>query len=331
MSAAREELEELERSYQRYTRLFPPAYRAAREDEMLAVLLDTAAPGQSRATLPEALDLIGSATRQWLPHVVGPDRASRRSAAAMLAVLLPAVFLYGAGLSVRAVAALPATAVPGYLRADRYWLVWLAWAVVNLLLLLRAPRWARGVAILTTVLYVALMSYSLWQRGPNPFAPAVAWLLVQILAATLLLRSFRVRRGFELVTRWWQLGVGSVAFALGLSHFWWSSNRGSSADWLLILVTLVAGVVAMRSPAGRVIVPVLGGVAAFAVVTRVWATNIRRYDHSGLNWVQLPDIFLLVVVPLVTLVLLRLVASTLSRMWTRGSGSAGRAVPPDLP
>lgn len=328
MSGAREELE---RSYRCYTRLFPPAYRAAREDEMLAVLMDAAAPGQSRATPAEALDLIGSAARQWLPYAIGPDRASRRSAAAVLAVLLPAVFLYGAGLSVRAVAALPATAVPGYLRADRYWLVWLAWAVVNLLLLLRAPRWARGVAVLTTVLYVVLMSYSLWQWGPNPFAPAVAWLLVQVLATALLLRPDRVRRGFGVVSRWWQLGVGSVAFAFGLSHFWWSTNRGSSAVWLLVLLAFVVGVLAMRTAAGRVIVPVLGGVAAFAVVTRLWANNIRWYDHSGLNWVQLPDILLLVAVPIITLVVLRLLGSGVEHAWSRGRDAVGEAAAPDVP
>lgn len=318
-----ESAEELERSYRRYTRLFPPPYRAAREDEMLAVLMETATPDRVRATMPEALDLLATAVKQWLPFAVGPDRASRRAAASVLAVLLPAVFIYGAGMSLRAVAALPGSAVTGYLWSDRYWLVWIAWALVNVLLLLRWPRWALAVAVAATLLYVVLMGYSLWQWGPNPFAPSVAWFVVQLLAVALLSRPDRVRRGFALVPRWWQVGVGLVAFGFGVSHFWWSTNRGSSAVWLLILVLLGTGVAMMRTPAGRVIVPVLGAVAAFAVVTRVWANNIRWYDHSGFSWVQLSDIALLVAVPVLTLVVLRVVAAGLDRTLARTDLPAG--------
>lgn len=321
----------LEQSYRRYTRLFPPSYRSAREDEMVAVLMEASAPGQSRTSLPEALDLLGSAARVWLPYALGPDRASRRTAAAVLAVLLPTAFMYGAGLSVRVITSLPPAAVPGYLSSDRYWVVWLAWTVVNLLLLVRAPRWALAIALLAISVYVPLMAYSLWQFGPNPFAPAVGWLLVQAVTVALLLYPARVRRGFALVSRWSQIGVGVLAFGFGLSHYWWSTNRGSSAVWLLVLLTALAGLVMMRTPAGRVIVPVLGGVAAFAVVTRVWANNIRWYDHAGFGWVQLPDIVLLVAVPILTLTLLRLVGEGVDRVWPRGQDAAGRAAAPDAP
>lgn len=314
--------EALERSYRRYTRLFPPSYRAVREDEMLAVLMEGATAGQERATLPEAVDLVSSAAKQWLPFAVGPDQESRRAAAAVLAVLLPAVFLYGAGMSIRAVAVLPASAVPGYLNTDRYWPVWLAWALVNLLLLLRSPRWAQVVAVAATCVYVVVMSYSLWQWGPNPFAPAVGWLAVQLLASMLLLGTDRVRRGFVLVPRRWQVGVGLAAFGFGVTHFWWSNNRGSSAVWLLVLATGVAGVVMMRTAAGRVIVPVVGSVVAFAIVTRVWANNIRWYDHSGLNWIQVSDVALLVAVPLVTLVALRFIASGVGRVFSSTPGTS---------
>ena len=294
--------EGLEQSYRRYTRLFPPSYRSAREDEMVAVLMEASAPGQARATWSEALDLVASAARLWLPYALGPDRASRRSAGAVLAVLLPAALMYGVGLSVRAISGVPLAAAPSYLPESRYWPIWLAWAVVNLLLLTRAPRPATAVAVLAVSGYVPLMAYSLWRLGPNQFPPAVGWLLVQLVAVGLLLRPARVRRGLDLVARWWQLSVGALAFGFGLSHFWWSTNRGSSLVWLLVLLTVTSGLVMMRTPAGRAIVPVLGAVAAFGIATRVWADNIRSYDHSGLNWIQLQDIALLIAVPILSLI-----------------------------
>ena len=304
----------LEQSYRRYTRLLPPAYRAAREDEMVAVLLQSAQPDQTRASTAEAVDLLVSAAKLWLPYSIGPDRASRRAAAAVLAVLLPSVFLYGAGLSARVVTFLPASAVPGYLRYDRYAVAWLAWTVVAVLLVLHATRSARGMAIVATLLYVVFMGLSLWQFGPNPFAPAVSWLLVQVVAVVLLLRPGTVQRGFGLVPRWWQGGIGLAAFALGFTHYWWwAVGQGASARWVVAIVGIGAGALLTRTRAGRVIVPVLGGLAAFAVATRLWANSVRWYDHSGLNWIHLTDLLLLVAVPLFTIVALRLFAALLDR------------------
>jgi hypothetical protein len=72
----------------------------------------------------------------------------------------------------------------------------------------------------------------------------------------------------------------------------------------------------MRTPAGRVIVPVIGALAAFAVATRMWANNIRWYDHSGVAWLKLSDLLLLFALPVLTLVALRLFAALLDRAMT---------------
>jgi hypothetical protein len=57
---------ELERSYRRLLRAFPEPYRRARADEMLAVLLDSAPPGQRRARPAEVVDLLRAGAHQRL-------------------------------------------------------------------------------------------------------------------------------------------------------------------------------------------------------------------------------------------------------------------------
>lgn len=307
-------LDSLEQSYRRFTRLFPRPYRDAREDEMLSVLLENAAPDQSRATTAEAVDLLSSAAKLWFLYAIGSDRSSRQAAAGVLAVLLPTVFLYGAGMSLRVITVLPPDAVPGYMRHDQSWAAWLSWALVTILLVLRMSRSARGMAVLATLLYVGSMGYTLWRLGPNPFVHSAAWLLVQIIAAGLLFSPRRVERGYVLVPGPWQFGVGMGALAIGFTHDrWWAAGQGASALWVTAIVAVIAGVVLMRTPTGRVIVPVIGALAAFAVATRIWANNIRWYDHSGVAWLRLTDLLLLVALPVLTLVALRLFTALLDR------------------
>ena len=309
--------ESLERSYRRLTRLFPRPYRVAREDEMVSVLMAASAPNQSRATAAEAADLLISAAKLWLLYAIGSDRSSRQAAAGALAVLLPTAFLYGAGMSFRVIAVLPTEAVPGYLRHDQSWAAWLSWTVVTILLVLRMSRSARVIAVIATLLYLGSMGYTLWRLGPNPFVHSVAWLLVQVIAAGLLFSPRCVERGYSMVPRSWQLGVGIGAFAIGFTHDrWWASGQGASALWVAAIVAVVAGAVLMRTPAGRVIVPVIGALAAFAVATRMWANNIRWYDHSGVAWLKLSDLLLLFALPVLTLVALRLFAALLDRAMT---------------
>lgn len=307
----------LEQSYGRFTRLFPRPYRDARADEMLSVLLENAAPDQSRATTAEAIDLLSSAAKLWFLYAIGSDRSSRQAAAGVLAVLLPTVFLYGAGMSFRVITVLPPDAVPGYMRHDQSGAAWLSWAIVTILLVLRMSRSARVIAVVATLLYLGSMGYTLWRLGPNPFVHSAAWLLVQAVAAGLLISPRRVERGYAPVPRPWQFGVGMGAFAIGFTHDrWWAAGRGASALWVAAIVAVIAGAVLMRTPTGRVIVPVIGALAAFAVATRMWANNIRWYDHSGVAWLKLTDLLLLVALPVLTLVALRLFAALLDRAMT---------------
>jgi hypothetical protein len=56
----------LERSYRRVLACYPRSFRKGNEDEILAVLMDTAEEGQTRIGLPEAADLIRGAVRMRL-------------------------------------------------------------------------------------------------------------------------------------------------------------------------------------------------------------------------------------------------------------------------
>lgn len=281
---------------------------------MIAVLLENAAPRQSRATTAEAIDLLSSVVKQWALYAIGSDRSSRQAAAGVLAVLLPVAFLYGAGMSVRVITVLPPVAVPGYLRHDQSWAAWLTWVLVSFLLTLRMSRSARGMAVLATLLYGCSMGYTLWRLGPNPFVHSVAWLMVQIVAAGLLFSTRRVERGYALVPRWWQLGIGVALFAIGFTHdWWWATGQGTSAFWVALVVAFVMAGLLLRTPAGRVIVPVVGALVGFATATRLWASNVSWYDHAGLDWLRVTDVILLVAVPLLTLLVLRLCAAAVDR------------------
>lgn len=55
----------LERAYRRLLRWLPADYRAAREDEMIGVLLDAARPGQRRPDPADAADLVQAVAGVW--------------------------------------------------------------------------------------------------------------------------------------------------------------------------------------------------------------------------------------------------------------------------
>jgi hypothetical protein len=57
---------EIERRYRRLLRIYPRSYRLRRGEEMIATLLEGAAPGQTRPSRAERVDLYSGAAREWL-------------------------------------------------------------------------------------------------------------------------------------------------------------------------------------------------------------------------------------------------------------------------
>jgi len=105
----------LESSYRRLLRLYPSRWRQHREEEVLAVLLQAAAPGQARATPAERHDLLLAAGRE---HGRAAQRAARRAPGrtAALAVLVGGTgfVLVTAGAPVQAAPSALPPVLPAY-------------------------------------------------------------------------------------------------------------------------------------------------------------------------------------------------------------------------
>jgi hypothetical protein len=75
----------LERGYRRILAAYPRSFRAGRGDEVLAVLLDTAAGGQARVGLAGAWDLVRGGLRMRLWPAAPRPRSVRAAVTLMLA------------------------------------------------------------------------------------------------------------------------------------------------------------------------------------------------------------------------------------------------------
>ncbi|HMD23622.1 MAG TPA: hypothetical protein VKH61_05935 [Streptosporangiaceae bacterium] len=181
----------LERGYRRILACYPRSFRRDNEGEILAVLLDTAEPGQVRVGLAEAWDLIRGGVRMRLWPAMPRPRAVRAAvtlmlagAAAELAALLTIIATLS---SVRAVVAARDTAAVHALLVHQVavlvaapvavglWL-WLAWANG------RGEDWARLVSVACFML-MSLSVIGVLAQNAVAFAPAsmiaaaVVWIL----------------------------------------------------------------------------------------------------------------------------------------------------------
>lgn len=185
---------ELERGYRRLIACFPKSFRAESEEEILAVLLATAADGQRRPGLAESADLVKGALRMRM----GLSRAPLTVVAAVRLMCLGAVAQLGVLITTLVTAGSMHAAV-----AHRYpeyatqlnrlvsfditidtvllpilvatWL-WVAWGNG------KGSQWARLAAIVLTALYTLAIAVNLFQ-GVAMIAPAamiasgVSWAL----------------------------------------------------------------------------------------------------------------------------------------------------------
>lgn len=83
---------ELERRYRRLLSLYPKPFREEREQEMLAVLMAGAEPGQSRPAVSESADLLGNALRMRLRYVGPASPFSVKHASVIIWVRLLTAF-----------------------------------------------------------------------------------------------------------------------------------------------------------------------------------------------------------------------------------------------
>jgi hypothetical protein len=179
----------LERAYRRILAWYPRSFRVGSEDEILTVLLATAAQGQTRVGLAEAWDLIRGAVRMRLWPAAPRPRTVRAAvrlmlagAAAELAALITVIVTMGsvrAAVAARGTAAAHAVMVhqiivmAGAPVAVGIWL-WLAWANG------KGEDWARLLSVacfgLLTLSVLGMMSLHTATYAPaGMIAAATVW------------------------------------------------------------------------------------------------------------------------------------------------------------
>ena len=159
--------EKLERGYRRVLACYPRSFLSDSEDEIVAVLLDTADEGQQRVRLAEAADLIRGALRMRLRPASRPPRAVRGAVRLVcvgaVAQLAAAVTIFVTAASVRAALA----SQPGITPALRH-------QALSLLTF-------RAVSALVAVVLWLLMAWALSQgRDAGRFAFASFFTLISL-------------------------------------------------------------------------------------------------------------------------------------------------------
>ncbi|GGL44940.1 hypothetical protein [Planomonospora parontospora] len=137
---------------------YPAEHRARHEEEMIAVLLASARPGQTRPGLRDAADLLLGAVRIRLRHAFGPGSAPLWRDALNAAAVVAPLSLLVTGLGSAAGLLASASGLP-----PSYTVVQLAFLLPQALIVvlaLRGPRW--GAAACAWLWAVAETTVSVW-------------------------------------------------------------------------------------------------------------------------------------------------------------------------
>ncbi|MET3808807.1 hypothetical protein ABIB25_005837 [Nakamurella sp. UYEF19] len=313
----------LEQSYRRLLWLFPPSYRRSRGRELLDVLMERADPGQRRPSPAESVALLRFSVRTWAWRALSPAPAAARDAMGLLAVVLPMLLLFPAAT------ALYIDAQVGGFGMDELPFgvdipAWLLWCVTAVLCLFGRPSWARWSASLGVAAYLAAQVVEYSVNNFQTVANALGWLGVQVIAMIALTSPAWVVRGRCQVRRWWAAAIGVTAAGAGLAvssvdYLQLSTGPTGYLSWpwlVTALLALVAAVVALRSAAGRAVLPIVAGLAGFMATAKYLASGLagdlgnnvtgQSGPRGHLDWSNLT---LLVVTPLVVFIAARVVTA----------------------
>ena len=208
----------LERHYQRLLRCYPPSHRAAHQEEMLGILLESARPGQRRPGASQTVNLVacGLAIRARRFLTTGPWQ----DALAVLSLIAPVLMVVTAALnvaqSVREVLDDAAFAHVPFWRLLSFVptlggpaLALAAWLAVMLLAVTGRRRAAAAIATVLLALDLAVLLTAIIQQagGSSTGLPLFLWTVgggpagVASLAACSLAFSAGPRRGLAVVGR----------------------------------------------------------------------------------------------------------------------------------
>ena len=310
---------ELERRYRRLLRLFPAHYRRAWEEELIAVLLQTARPGQRQVQPAEALALLWQAGKAWTHTAVSTDRNANHQGAAILTVTLPLLLLFPA-----AKAGAEQLIFGSSSWSHHYdlitWAIWVPAAVAAAFGPARIAHWIAGLA---TLAYVLFLITPVRDGDTGTLSTSFGWLIIQFTAWRLLTSPARVRLGRRLLWRGRRAFLGAgllVFFAVAgpavLSFFPGPTRLFFAA--LTVALTVVA-ILSLRTPVGRVLVTAGSALFAGFVAGHGWWTGI---GDIGLllpttNVPPVSSLIWLVLLPVLAWAIFRVTGAAVSRSTTR--------------
>ena len=257
----------LERGYRRLLAWYPRAFRAEREDEILAVLMAGAEQGQRRPRLTEAADLIKNAVViRLFPGRTGPERRDLADGLAVFSLVAPLFLIAADILHVALPYHFPAN--PAVLRVFgphreiggmsllrlHFFDIAVGCEVVIAALVLLGQRLLALLAIPATVIFWAASSW--WIPAlPYPLQLITAGVFVLEMAA--LLASPGPRRGRELVT--WRHGVVLLAAAGAFQGFalWYAATNRPIFAWTAHPVTAAYVITGIALAAAAVVLAVV--------------------------------------------------------------------------
>lgn len=316
VAVAASDNELLERRYRRWLRIYPPGYRQAREDEMVAVLMDSAAPGQLHPSSSERWDLLRGALRARRAVAARPATAAWIDIVAAAAVVLPVVFAVQALIELASmvlfglVSAVPADHLGGVRFAA---LRFAGWAVVSTCLLTRrdraAGRWAAltSVAVTTVIITEAVTRAprGVWTRDLVMMGPHVV--LLAMVSGALLSRPLPARGRALLGRRLIMVAGGALAAstctALDLHAMFDTDTLGSPWTQLALLLaaaTVMGMVTAITLAARRGATALVALVALSAVaLAEPVAFALDAGQHGTSKASALIQIIVFVAIPLI--------------------------------
>ena len=257
----------LERGYRRLLAWYPRAFRAEREDEILAVLMAGAEQGQRRPRLTEAADLIKNAVViRLFPGRTGPERRDLADGLAVFSLVAPLFLIAADILHVALPYHFPAN--PAVLRVFgphreiggmsllrlHFFDIAVGCEVLIAALVLLGQRLLALLAIPATVIFWAASS---WWIPALPYPLQLITAGVFLLEMAALLASPGPRRGRELVT--WRHGVVLLAAAGAFQGFalWYAATNRPIFAWTAHPVTAAYVITGIALAAAAVVLAVV--------------------------------------------------------------------------
>jgi len=310
---------ELERRYRRLLRLFPAHYRRAWEEELIAVLLQAAHPGQRQVQPAEAVALLWQASKAWTNTAVSADRSANHQGAAILTVTLPLLLLFPAA---------KAGAEQLIYGSSSWWhhydlIAWAIWIPAALAAAFGPAKIAHWIAGLATLAYVLFLITPVIHDDTGTVSTSFGWLLIQFTAWRLLTSPARVRLGRRLIWRGRRafLGAGMLVFFAVAGPSVLTFFPGPTRLFLAALtIALIAGaILSLRTPVGRVLVTAGSALFAGFVAGHGWWTGIGDIGLllPNTNYPPISSLIWLVLLPVLAWLIFRITGAAFSRTTTK--------------